>query len=83
MLFKSLEFKNVNGHKVKIIEIPVLVESNTYHFMLDIRLKTFVSNILVQKSPNPIYSFKEYLKRVLKWTDYEQLFQVDKLKHNA
>ncbi|MFT4414113.1 DUF2535 family protein [Fredinandcohnia humi] len=83
MLFKSLEFKNYNGQKVKIIEIPVLEEGNTYHFMLDQRLKAFMSTILVQKSPTQIYSFKEYLKKVLKWTVYEQLFKLDKLKHNA
>jgi hypothetical protein len=83
LLFKSLEFKNCYGHKVKVIEIPVLPEGNTYHFMLDFRLQAFLSKIMTKSSPNQIYSFREYLKTVLKWTDYERLFQLDILKHNA
>ncbi|WP_418055514.1 DUF2535 family protein [Priestia megaterium] len=33
--------------------------------------------------PKQTYSFQEYLKRVLKWKDYEQLFKSHVLKHNA
>ncbi|RFB16866.1 DUF2535 family protein [Bacillus sp. HNG] len=83
MLFKSLEFKNCYGQKVKVIEIPVLEKGNTYHFMLDFRLQVFLSKIMTKSSPNQIYSFREYLKTVLKWTDYERIFQLDMLKHNA
>ncbi|TXC93192.1 DUF2535 family protein [Metabacillus litoralis] len=83
MLFKSLEFKLINGQKVKITDIPVLEEDNKYRFMLQIRLQKFLSTIYSQKQPKSIYSFKDYLKKVLKWPDYEALFGATILKYNA
>ncbi|MCA1030382.1 YpmP family protein [Bacillus timonensis] len=83
MLFKSLEFKHQNGQKVKVIEIPVLDEGNSYYFMLAIKLQRFTSIISANNSPKKVYSFREYLKKVLKWPDYERLFKTDLLKNNA
>lgn len=83
MLFKSLEFKNNDGQKVKVVDIPVLEKGNTYRFMLDFRLQAFLSIIMTKSSPTQVYSFREYLKTVLKWTDYERIYQLDMLKHNA
>lgn len=83
MLFKSLEFKLLNGHKVKITDIPVLEEDNQYRFLVQIRLQTFLTKITAQKNPNAVYSFREYLKKAIKWPDYEAIFQTDILKHNA
>jgi len=83
LLFKSLEFKNDVGQKVKVMDIPVLEEDSTYKFMIQVRLQTFITSIYVEKSSKKCYSFKEYLKKVLKWPDYEQLFKVGKLKNNA
>ncbi|QOR65151.1 DUF2535 family protein [Cytobacillus suaedae] len=83
MLFKSLEFKHCNGQKVKVMDIPVLEEGNTYHFMLSIRLERLIRQIHAEKNPNKVYSFKHYLKKVLKWRDYEQLFETGVLKNNA
>jgi len=83
LLFKSLEFKNVVGQKVKVVDIPVLEEDSTYKFMIQVRLQKFITAIYQEKKPIKCYSFKEYLKKVMKWPDYEALFKVDELKNNA
>jgi hypothetical protein len=83
LLFKSLEFKNVVGQKVKVMDIPVLEEDSTYKFMIQVRLQTFVTSLYKEKSLKKCYSFKDYLKKVMKWPDYEQLFKVGELKNNA
>ncbi|SFA44300.1 Protein of unknown function [Anoxybacillus pushchinoensis] len=83
MLFKSLEFKNVDGQKVKIIEIPILEDDNPYQFIVKVRLQTFIAQVYVSEKKKKIYSFKEYLKRVLKWSVYEQIFKSEILKNNA
>jgi len=83
LLFKSLEFKLISGQKVKITDIPVLEEDNKYRFMLQIRLQKLLSTISSQRNPKSTYSFKEYLKKVLKWPDYEALYGNFILKNNA
>ncbi len=83
MLFKSLEFKNVVGQKVKVIDIPVLEEGSTYKFMIQVRLQNLINSLNHEQKPKKCYSFKEYLKKVLKWPDYEALFKVGELKNNA
>lgn len=83
VLFKSLEFKNVVGQKVKVMDIPVLEEDNRYFFIIQVRLQTFISSIYRKRSLKRCYSFRDYLKRVLKWPDYEQLFRSEELKNNA
>ncbi|MDQ0162782.1 DUF2535 family protein [Aeribacillus alveayuensis] len=83
MLLKSLEFKAKNGQKVKIIEIPVLEDDNSYRFMLNLRLQTFLLTIYGTKQPKRVYSFREYLKRVLKWPDFEAIYQINLLRNNA
>ncbi|MGX6442453.1 DUF2535 family protein [Neobacillus sp. K501] len=83
MLFKSLEFKNVVGQKVKVMDIPVLEEDSSYHFMIQVRLQSFINSVYRDGTSKKCYSFKEYLKKILKWPDYEQLFKVEELKNNA
>ncbi len=83
MLFKSLEFKNAVGQKVKVVEIPVLEEGNPYKFMIHVRLQTFITSIYGEMQAKKVYSFKEYLKRVLKWRDYQEIYKADQLKNNA
>jgi hypothetical protein len=83
LLFKSLEFKNAYGHKVKIIEIPVLEEDNTYRFIIQLRLETFIAKVYQSRNVRSVYSFRDYLKKVLKWPVYEQIFKTDILKNNA
>ncbi|MBG9448961.1 hypothetical protein ABE67_06450 [Cytobacillus firmus] len=81
MLFKSLEFKNAVGQKVKITEIPVLAKDSPYYFMIQVRLKTFIA--ATNSNPLKNHSFREYLKRVLKWPVYEEIFKTPELKNNA
>ncbi|PLS16257.1 DUF2535 domain-containing protein [Bacillus sp. M6-12] len=83
MLFKSLEFKNAVGQKVKIIHIPVLEEDNTYHFMISARLEMLMRTVYKATDAKIVYSFKDHLRQVLKWPVYEQLFQHEELKNNA
>jgi hypothetical protein len=83
LLLKSLEFKNAVGQKVKIMDIPVLEEDNPYKFMIQVRLQSFITSIYFEKKLKKCYSFKDYLKRALKWPDYQQLFEAGELKYNA
>ena len=84
LLFKSLEFKNAVGQKVKITEIPVLERNSPFYFMIQVRLQTFMT-FLYKDSKKVMrnHSFREYLKRVLKWPVYEELFKTPELKNNA
>ncbi|RDI43075.1 DUF2535 family protein [Falsibacillus pallidus] len=83
MLLKSLEFKSENGQKVKVIEIPVLHEENPLYFKMHVRLQSFLKNIDREAQPNKVYSFKMHLKKVLKWTEYQEIYQPAELKNNA
>ncbi|MBV7508065.1 YpmP family protein [Bacillus sp. sid0103] len=83
MLFKSLEFKNDVGQKVKVVDIPVLEEDSTYKFMIQVRLQTLVASLYKEESLKKCYSFKDYLKKVMKWPEYEHLFKLGELKNNA
>ncbi|WNS73906.1 DUF2535 family protein [Bacillus sp. DTU_2020_1000418_1_SI_GHA_SEK_038] len=84
MLFKSLEFKNAVGQKVKITEIPVLERNSPFYFMIQVRLQAFMTFLYKDsKKVMKNHSFREYLKRVLKWPVYEELFKTPELKNNA
>jgi hypothetical protein len=83
LLFKSLEFKNVVGQKVKVMEIPVLEEDSPYYFLIQVRLQSFISSLYRDKQPKKCYSFRDYLKKALKWPVYQNVFQVPELKNNA
>jgi predicted GTPase len=83
LLFKSLEFKNAVGQKVKIVEIPVLEKDSHYYFMIQVRLQTFITAVYGNGKTNRSHSFREYLKRVLKWPVYEEIFKTPELKNNA
>ena len=83
LLLKSLEFKTTNGQKVKIIEIPVLEEDSPLFFKVNVRLRMLLSKIDKQVHPNGSYSFKQYLKKSLKWTEYEKIYMPSELKSNA
>jgi hypothetical protein len=83
LIVKSLEFTNAVALKVKIVEIPVLEEDNPNHFMIRFRLQTFMMSLNEEKQPKPYYSFRDFLKRTLRWPDYEQLYSSSTLKNNA
>ncbi|RFU66638.1 DUF2535 family protein [Peribacillus glennii] len=83
MLYKTLEFKNVGGQMVKVTEIPVLEKNNHYYFKVHVRLQDFVSSIYNQPEEKNCYSFREYLKRKMRWPDYKELFYIQQVKDNA
>jgi hypothetical protein len=83
LLYKSLEFKNVVGQKVKVIEIPVIGIENRYYFMIQTRLQTFTSSLYNKPQEKGCYSFREYLKRKMKWPDFKDLYSMEEFKNNA
>ena len=83
MLFKSLEFKTNNGQKVKITDIPVLNEASPHFYKINARLAQFVAQIHTSSSVKTTYSFREYLKKVLRWPDYELIYKSSILKNRA
>ena len=83
MLVKCLEFRNANGRKVMTKEIPVLELKHPHFFLIQIRLQSFVDSIYEESGEAASYSFRDYLKRTVKWPVYEELFGSAKLKNNA
>lgn len=83
MLCKSLEFKNVFGQKMKVIEIPVLDKNNRYYFKIQVRLQIFISTLNNKPQEKSCYSFREYLKRKMSWSDYQDLFRMKEIRNNA
>lgn len=83
LIFKSLEFKNAVGQKVKIIDIPLLNKESPYFFQVQVRLQKFITAVFHAQDNGSTYSFKEHLKKVMRWPDYDQIFQAPKLKSNA
>ncbi|MEH7503558.1 DUF2535 family protein [Neobacillus drentensis] len=83
MLYKSLEFKNVFGQKIKVFEIPVLEKDNCYYFMIHVRLQIFISFLYNKPQEKSCYSYREYSKRKMSWPDYQDLFRMKEFKNNA
>jgi hypothetical protein len=82
VLLKSLEFKNGYGQKVRILDIPVLAQNNPLYFKVNLRLQMFMSEIY--RSPKKRdFSFRDYLKRHLKWPEYQSIYHSVELKNNA
>ncbi|ATH92083.1 hypothetical protein ACH95_05430 [Bacillus glycinifermentans] len=83
MLLKSLEFKRSDGQQVKVTEIPLLKEDDPHFFMAKLRLEAYLEELYDSRRTKSVYSFREYLKRALKWRDYLAIYQQEELKHNA
>lgn len=83
MLFKTLEFKNIVGRKVTVIEIPVLSKNSPNYMLIQHRLQMFITCLYNKEKAKGCYSFREYLKKVLKWPVYEEIFKSEQLKSNA
>jgi hypothetical protein len=82
LLFKTLEFKNIIGHKVKVTQIPVLIPEDPNYFMISVRLDRFLQKVYQKKDARVYYSFKDYLMNVLKWPVYRKIF-AEELRNNA
>ncbi|MBS4173194.1 DUF2535 family protein [Bacillus sp. FJAT-49736] len=83
MLFKSLEFKTNNGQKVKITDIPVLSDASPHFYKINASLAQFVKKIQASSNVKNNYSFRDYLKRTLRWPEYELIYNPSVLKNNA
>ncbi|ARW07174.1 DUF2535 family protein [Bacillus atrophaeus] len=83
MLLKSLEFKRRDGIQVKVTEIPVLREDENHFFMMNQNLQLYLKEVFSSDSRAQVYSFRQYMKRRMKWKDYQAIFHQESLKHNA
>ncbi|MFX3625281.1 MAG: DUF2535 family protein [Ectobacillus sp.] len=83
MIMKSFYFTHSSGKCIKIVEIPVLESQHPLTFQIQSRLQLFVSKIQKQSQPRFSYSFREYLRGVMKWTDYSHVYEVNTLEQNA
>lgn len=82
-MYKTLEFKNVIGQMVKVIDIPLLDQNNRYYFIVQGRLQLFVSFLYNQPSEKKIFSFRDHLKQKIGWPDYKELFYIQEFKDHA
>ncbi|MCG8397303.1 YpmP family protein [Bacillus atrophaeus] len=83
MLLKSLEFKRRDGIQVKVTEIPVLKGNENHFFMMNQNLQLYLKEVFSSDSRAQVYSFRQYMKRRMKWKDYQAIFHQESLKHNA
>ncbi|MED4161433.1 YpmP family protein [Halalkalibacterium halodurans] len=83
MIYKRLEFKNMAGQKVKITDIPVLDPRNPHYFLVHARLQALAAFIYNNPDSKTSYSFHDYLKRKMKWSDFIQLYRTEQYSHNA
>lgn len=83
MLFKTVVFKNVTGQTIHVLEIPVIEKKNPNYFMVQARLDHFISKLYNQPQEKSRFSFREYLKNKMKWSDFEELYQIEPYKNNA
>ncbi|MBT2575371.1 DUF2535 family protein [Bacillus sp. ISL-51] len=83
MLLKSLEFKRRDGIQVKVTDIPVVTEGEHYFFQIHQHLELYLREVFASQSVRTVYSFRQYVKRRMKWKDYEAVFNQEMLKHNA
>lgn len=83
MLYKSLEFKNTLGQKIKVMDIPVLDSSNPYYFVVQVRLQKFTSLLYENPQEKSSHSFREHLKRKMNWVKFKELYSIQDFKNNA
>lgn len=83
MLVKNLEFKNKNGQKVKIVDIPVFTKESPLYFKVNVKLNLFINKLDFNEQSQTVYSFRDYLKKVLKWNEYDHIYHDKELKNNA
>jgi hypothetical protein len=83
LLLKSLEYTHQSGQKVKVMEIPVWEEDNLFTLKIRFRLQTFITKINADSNPKNMYSFRDHLKKTLKWHEYTEIYKIDILKNNA
>ncbi|MFB9757997.1 DUF2535 family protein [Ectobacillus funiculus] len=83
MITKSFYFTHSSGNCIKIVDIPVLEAQHPLTFQMQSRLQLLVSKIQKHSSPRFSYSFREYLRNCLPWTDYSKVYEINSLEKNA
>jgi len=81
LLTKTIEFKTKYGQKIKVHGIPVMRNDHPHWFTVNMRLRLYLGSL--HKQGPGTYSFREYLKRTLKWSEFEKIYQSEELKNNA
>ncbi|MGM0903918.1 MAG: DUF2535 family protein [Bacillota bacterium] len=76
-----MEFKNIYGQKVKVVDIPVLEIEDRHYFIIQVRLQNLVSSLYETPQPKSCYSFRDYVKRKMKWSDFEEIFTLRDYKN--
>lgn len=82
LLFKSLEFKNVFNQKIKVTDIP-LFAVHPHHWVIESYLQIFISSLYNHPQEETNLSFRDYLKRKKKWSEFKDLFSDQEFKNNA
>jgi hypothetical protein len=83
LLSKTIEFKNIVGQKLKVVEIPVLERNNHYYFMVQAHLQMFISSLYDEPQEKICFSFRDYLKRKISWRIFTDLFNIQQFRNNA
>jgi predicted GTPase len=83
VLFKTVIFKNKWGQTLHILEIPVLEKKNSNYFMVQTRLDRFIFKLYNHHQEKSHFSFREYLKNKMSWSDFEEVYRIEPYKNNA
>jgi hypothetical protein len=83
LLLKTIEFKNIVGQKIKVVEIPVLERNNPYYFMIQAHLQMFMSSLYKKPQEKSCFSFREHVKRKMSWPDFNDIFSIHAFRNNA
>jgi hypothetical protein len=68
---------------MKVIDIPVLEKNHRYFFMVEVRLKSYISLLYHKPQEKGTHSFREHLKRKMNWADFKELYNILDYKNNA
>jgi hypothetical protein len=83
LLSKTIEFKNMAGQKVKVVEIPVLELKHRDYFMIQARLQNFMTNLYNNPQEKTCFSFRDFLKHKISWSEFEEVYKIEEFKNNA
>lgn len=83
LVFKSLEFKNTFGQKIKVLDIPVLAKNHQYYFLVEVRLQNFISLLYHNSQEKSFHSFRDHLKRKMSWAEFKAIFNIEVFRNNA
>jgi hypothetical protein len=83
VLYKTIVLKNKLGQTIQILEIPVLEKKNPNYFKVQARLDRFISMLYNHQQEKSCFSLREYMKNKMKWSEFEEIYQIEPYKNNA